>query len=272
MSDLPKKMPIPLSMPLSPSQAILLPTKIQLFFGILLYFGMQVVLIPFLIGLKHAYPDNYFHTIAWRDWAPLVGLSLAAISLVIYSIFLTRRYQVGIWSLSLTEPSHPLLNLLYGACCWPLTILLIWIGVTAVHVFMPDTFASSDIDQVSVKQLKESAQNPHLFAYTLFSVLFLAPIAEEILFRGLLQRMLLRRNRLWGAILQSAFLFALMHCSTSQGWRNVEIFIALFTLACIQGYLYEMTKQLWAPLGLHITFNAATVVMLIHNSLLPLPA
>lgn len=256
-----------LSPPPSPSDSAHLPTKMQVMAGMCIYFGIQIVLAPILIFLFIYLVGQNGKIIAWGT---LCGLFLSCVSLLIYAHVLKMRYGVAIWSLSNQPPFRPFSAFFYGACFWPLTILLIWVGVTIVHLIFPQ-LSTLEVDQSAVKQLKESSLNPSLFLGTLTAVILFAPITEEILFRGLLQRMLLRRHKVWSAITQTALLFGLLHCSSAQGLRNVEIFVALFILACMQGYLYEKTQQLWAPIGLHVAFNSATVATLIYNAELAIP-
>lgn len=250
-----------------PSKAPALPKLTHVIIGLCLYFGIQLLLTPLVMKCIGAYFAGSLPL--WREWSALLSFSLACLSLIFYTYILTKYYGIAIWSLSKTPPLSRMSALFYGIACWPLVALCIWITITLVQLIFPGLFSIHQIDQIPVKQLKNSAAHPTLFAAMLLSVLVMAPISEELLFRGLLQRMFLKKYRLWVAITWTAFFFALLHCSSAQGWRNVEIFLALFLLAWIQGYLYEMTQQLSAPIGLHITFNTATVLMLFYTSALP---
>jgi membrane protease YdiL (CAAX protease family) len=77
----------------------------------------------------------------------------------------------------------------------------------------------------------------------------LAPVAEEILFRGILYPAIkqagFKRLALWG----TALLFAAIHV-------NLETFIPLFALAIVLTVLYEKTNNLLAPITAHAAFNA----------------
>ena len=91
----------------------------------------------------------------------------------------------------------------------------------------------------------------------------LAPIIEEFLFRGVLQRFLrqyLPKVKTW---LLTAFLFSAIHFRWSQGVSNIEILIALFALSLLLSFTYEKTTSLFSPIGLHLTFNAITTSVII---------
>lgn len=86
----------------------------------------------------------------------------------------------------------------------------------------------------------------------------LAPVAEELLFRGLLYPTLKQagypRMALWG----SAILFALIH-------MNLLALIPLTFVALMLTWLYEETDNLIAPIIAHSLFNAANFVLLTHE-------
>ena len=82
------------------------------------------------------------------------------------------------------------------------------------------------------------------------SAVVLAPLAEELFFRGLLQSMLRNYLSPWGAILVASLLFALVHLAAI---RDV---IPLLPLAIVLGYTYERHGRLTIPIFLHALFNA----------------
>jgi membrane protease YdiL (CAAX protease family) len=83
----------------------------------------------------------------------------------------------------------------------------------------------------------------------------LAPIVEEISFRGILYPAIKQagfpRLALWG----SALLFACMHF-------NLMTFVPLLFLAVVLTALYEYTNNLLAPMTAHALFNALNFVLL----------
>ncbi len=94
-----------------------------------------------------------------------------------------------------------------------------------------------------------------------------APIAEEIFFRGLTQRALLKQSRLarlnpWFAIVATAAFFALSHFQFVQ-------FPALFVFGLVLGVLAWRTERLGAGIWAHITFNAVAAATLLWHLNLP---
>jgi len=77
----------------------------------------------------------------------------------------------------------------------------------------------------------------------------IAPVLEEMLFRGIILRSFLGQYSRRGAILGSAFLFGLAHL-------NIYQFAAAVALGAISGWLYERTRSLWPCILLHASYNS----------------
>jgi len=117
---------------------------------------------------------------------------------------------------------------------------------------------------VMLKMLGQS-ETPSSRALILFSVLIIAPISEELFFRGFIQTILVglfarfRRDKIasaaprWIPVLLTSLLFTLAH----PWWSWPPIFV----LALCLGYAYERTGNLWAPITIHALFNATSVVI-----------
>lgn len=93
------------------------------------------------------------------------------------------------------------------------------------------------------------------------SAVVLAPLAEEMFFRGLLQSMFRRYTRRpWAAVLVTASLFAAVH------WPNPDSVPALFALGVVLGYNYERTGRLTAPILIHALFNGVTMLQFVTQA------
>ena len=98
-------------------------------------------------------------------------------------------------------------------------------------------------------------------------VALIAPVLEEMIFRGLFQtliRSLLEirysklegRNHAWIAIVITSGLFSMVH-------GNVPHWPALFLLGVCLGYAYEKSGSLFRPIFIHAFFNAITVILVL---------
>lgn len=86
------------------------------------------------------------------------------------------------------------------------------------------------------------------------AVLITAPVAEELLFRVILQGWLRTKLPAYAAIAISSLLFCAVH-----GFPDS---LALFPLALILGYVFEKRRSYLAVVVLHALFNAQTLLAL----------
>ena len=102
------------------------------------------------------------------------------------------------------------------------------------------------------------ADEPNRWMRIYFVVLAvgLAPLFEEVLFRGLLLPVLARRYGTWAAVLVSAFLFAVIH-------GHLPSFVTLFALSAALSAAYILSGSLLVPITMHALFNAITTAILL---------
>ncbi|HEY0778599.1 MAG TPA: type II CAAX endopeptidase family protein [Gemmatirosa sp.] len=81
-----------------------------------------------------------------------------------------------------------------------------------------------------------------------------APLLEEFLFRGWMQRGLERRLPAWGAIVVTALVFAAAHLQ----WFGFPL---RFGFAIASGYAAWATRSIWPSVVLHGAYNASLVVL-----------
>jgi membrane protease YdiL (CAAX protease family) len=80
-----------------------------------------------------------------------------------------------------------------------------------------------------------------------------AGLCEEILFRGVVQGLLIRRGR-WFAIMVTAIMFGLFHLNT---WQ----FVAGIVLGVCFGWMVERSGSLWASITAHTCANVTAFVL-----------
>lgn len=87
----------------------------------------------------------------------------------------------------------------------------------------------------------------------------LAPLIEEVCFRGVMQTALLRlagTDYRWHALLITAVVFGLIHYSAVTSWHMLP---ALIVLGLVFGYVYERTGSLLCAILVHAGFNAVNL-------------
>lgn len=103
------------------------------------------------------------------------------------------------------------------------------------------------------------------------SAIVIAPLLEEIFFRGLIQTTLLNllgRDHRWMAVLGTALIFTLMHANIA-AWQTLP---GLYVLAVILGWTYERYGSLPAVILLHMGFNATMIGLLFAGEMLTAPS
>ena len=111
----------------------------------------------------------------------------------------------------------------------------------------------------TVVDILEDASGPGLVAFAV-AVVVLAPLAEELLFRGALLRALMRRTSPAWAVFGSALVFALVHPLGDPEVGSVIVVPAILTLGVVSGYLAVRSGDLSRSIMLHAGFNLLTVV------------
>ena len=102
---------------------------------------------------------------------------------------------------------------------------------------------------------------------TWLNPILLAPIAEEVLFRGLVFRILLGRWTLWPALATSALLFALIHLpywwlSGAASPTGLVVKLgSIFAYGVFFALLYRWSGSLYAPLTCHVLNNLVTTAI-----------
>lgn len=181
---------------------------------------------------------------------PLIGHVVAAVVLIIYAHFATKG---AVWGKGPFGKA-----VLVGALAWFIAYPLATTVGNAAELIVQ----TPHLEQVAVREMRSLLGRPLLFWLTAATAVFFVPVAEEILFRGLLQGWLARVMRPVWAIVLSSLLFAAAHYAPSQGLYNVVIIAQLFALGLILGHLYRRQRSLFASISLHALFNAVSLMAL----------
>lgn len=94
------------------------------------------------------------------------------------------------------------------------------------------------------------------FFITLIGAGILAPIAEELFFRGALFTWFRQKFNFPVALLASSTIFALGHIDTA------GVVAGAFVLGIANAWVFEKSKTLWAPILMHITTNSFAVLVI----------
>ena len=131
-------------------------------------------------------------------------------------------------------------------------LFLFSIELWGYGVWLEERFADDNKLQQTVKTYQEASAVTVRIMIAI-SAIIIAPVAEEIVFRGYIYTATKRfSNRFFAAIL-SSLLFGVVHF-------NISAFIPLVFLALLLTIAYELSGSIWAPISIHALFNASTIL------------
>ena len=202
-----------------------------------------------------------FDTVAEWAIAALIGDATPAArnnSDIAWAGLASANIMVAIWLILLRRRGFALADLGYTATVGRWAALGIALGLALVpieYALYQELFDLFEIDQSTSWWLLPGA--PHTGLLEGVTVLaysaIIVPIAEELLFRGVIFRWLRQRFSFWPAAVASAALFGLAHV-----W--IDSMIAAGAMGLVLAWLYERSGSLAPSILMHQTFNAAIVV------------
>ncbi|WP_303481886.1 CPBP family intramembrane glutamic endopeptidase [Thalassotalea sp. 1_MG-2023] len=193
-----------------------------------------LILIPFF-SLNIIKPDNYnIETIGIELMTLILMLQAAANILLIYQLQTNYDgrpfHQLGFSREMLLK------KLGLGSIIGIISILVIYL-----------TLFFSNYIETSVNTL-------NLYSFTLYFGFFsIVAINEELLVRGYILNNLLKSQQKYVSIIISALIFMLLH----SGNNDVSLlsFVNLLLVGIFLGLYYAQYKDLWFPIGFHLTWN-----------------
>lgn len=131
-------------------------------------------------------------------------------------------------------------------------IFLYGLEVTGYNAWLTNHFG----DQAKLQETVKTYQETHAVTVRVMiaiSVILIAPIAEETVFRGYIYTATKRFSDRFFAAALSSLLFGVVHF-------NIMALLPLIFLALILTLAYELTGSIWAPISIHALFNATTIL------------
>lgn len=193
----------------------------------------------------------------------VMNISFQIFIAAMVTVYMTRRTTLGDW-LGLRWSAWPTMFLI-----GPASVICMWLvfGVLQVCGYMRwmESLGAETV-QESVKLL-QTTEDPAVLGLMALAAVLVAPLCEEVLFRGYLYPVAKKFTGAWLAACSSALFFAAAHGSLSA-------LLPLFLFGLLLVWIYERTGSLWAPIAVHFCFNGATVAvqMIARHFNIPLDA
>lgn len=110
------------------------------------------------------------------------------------------------------------------------------------------------------QEVRDAVADPGLAPWLILSAVVVAPVSEELFFRGMLQPALRRHMRAVWAIVLTAVAFAAAHILQELGGGAGPVaFVLILPLGLLLGWLFERRGTLATPIAVHAVFNLITV-------------
>ncbi|MES2876219.1 MAG: type II CAAX endopeptidase family protein [Patescibacteria group bacterium] len=141
--------------------------------------------------------------------------------------------------------------------------LLVWLGLEVFKVINPEVGQQIGFENLTLRV-------EYLVAF--ITLVIMAPLAEELLFRGYFLGRLTERNGKWLALLVTSVVFGLMHLvGASESGIVLQWGAAAdtFAMGLVAGALRLLSGSIWAGVVLHSVKNAIAFYFLFINPLPP---
>ena len=205
-----------------------------------IYLPLQMLVIPSVLVLLNIFAGSVLD----ETQLNFVFFCLNFLMLtVIFHRFLLESAKVSLGSVWQTVSSALLGYAIYMAGSYVLSIIIL--------LFEPEFF---NVNDSNIAVLAEGT-----FFLTAFATIFLVPVAEELLYRGLLFAAIYDRSRVLAYVLTTVC-FSLLHVISYIGLYEPKMLI-LSLLQYIPASLalawaYARADSIWAPILLHMLVNA----------------
>ncbi len=218
-------------------------------------YSITILLLLIMVLSGVLYSKNYI------DMPTFVAIGSIALSFFFTSIVFTWMIFTG---------STPRMVIKYlGLTRDRVSVRVVCIGIALFVAIVMLGMAINSISNATGVPLPTNVQNVFAGAplYFLIFTAIIAPINEEILFRGFLVSKLGKMFGIAAGITVSALIFAVLHLS----YLSIAEFAAAFFFGIIAGYAFIKTKSLYPSIVGHILVNAVTITSLIYVGMLVHP-
>ena len=201
-----------------------------------MYVGIQICSGMSIAAALYMFGENVF----------MLVMTIASALAVI--LFLKSRYRIDVKE----DLKGLYVKEIVQGLSWMLLISLVW-GIISILI-------NAVLNVLGLSNLDQGIYFGHHFfgnVCLFVTVVFAAPIAEELVFRGLIFKNFARYH-VGFAMVFSSFCFACMHMNVVQG-------IPTFFMGLVLSYFYWKTKSLKTCIGIHMLNNAIAMLSMVVN-------
>lgn len=200
-------------------------------------------------------------SLADRDWPIAVYLVIAALLAygppVVFWIWASKKWGRGRPALDVGLLMRPV-DLAWGPVTWiACFVTQIIVGIVVVALRVP---FQSNTDGIA----GNGDDRGYVIAMLILAVV-VAPLVEEVIFRGMVLRGFLTRWKPPLAIALQGVLFGLAHVAPERGVRNVGLVIVLSSVGAVLGVSAYLARRLAPTIIGHAMLNALAMVIVLSG-------
>jgi membrane protease YdiL (CAAX protease family) len=194
---------------------------------------------PFIMNQVFSSPDFLKATVDGALYAGVISIALFAVMYrrrkPVFSPERRRAPSGVLWAVVLTAVAGN---------------FVVTTGVSAIQEMLGTDLPTSSIDGLMEQLMEDEAS----LMILLVCMVFIAPIAEELCFRGLALNRFMASFSFWKANFMQAALFGLVHITPIQ-------IVYAFLFGLLWGWVYHRTGRFGAAVLGHIVFNASPLLL-----------
>ena len=202
---------------------------------------MAVIWIGYLISALIGHPLKGTEILE-NFW--IISIALLLTDLLVIYVFWKRKYANFKFNYGYT----------YGET-FSTKQLFLWAAVSAIGLLIFDIMASIYLPIPEDLELSNILMKLMTNPIGLLGACLIGPLAEEVIFRGAIERRLLEKDwNPWFAIVISAALFAFTHLNLAQG-------VTAFVIGIFMGWVYYRTRSIWVTALIHMVNNTVACII-----------
>ena len=175
-------------------------------------------------------------------------LSFVFVGLWIWRVIRQQRHKLT--ASRFLQPVPSMFDLVFFVIIGTVATLCLQVGI---NLFLTEVLGLNAVEDTNpLRNLPEGGLTTLFVALMVLNVVILAPVFEELLFRGLIFHRLQDKYSPTTAMIISAALFALIHF-------DLKVFPALFTLGFIAAYAVHRTGSIMPAIGMHLLNNMIAI-------------
>ena len=190
---------------------------------------------------------------SWRVLGAYLNMGVV-FAIIVMMGFVRRHDLVELWGLDRMNPKNVVISSVMLVLSTVLTLLVMQLFYV---LFLKEAVGEAPA-QESIQQLRQN-RSVGMIVTLLLSACIVAPILEEVLFRGFLYPVLKRFTPPLVAALIVSGIFAAVH-------SNLGGLVPLGVLSLMLILVYEITGTLWSAMLVHAGFNLCNIIMVLSES------